>query len=240
VGEVKCLSCGEDCLSCSDSSTCTQCLSPLAAPQGGTCLCKESIPLSFSPLSCAECAKGTFYADSQCLPCPQECESCTTSGFCTACRPSQPVLTSSGACVAGVCQAGSYFNGNACPDCGELCTACLDESFCQKCQENAELKDGNCKCKPNYVRINEQCLGPALVLVEVVDSSTIRIKCFPNISETLSALNVQALLGGLNLPFSLVRNADSTYTPTFPEGTNLDKLQLIVGQLEVLFALVAA
>jgi hypothetical protein len=87
------------------------------------------------------------------------------------------------------------------------------------------------------VQINEQCLGPVLVLVEVVDSSTIRIKFSLDISESLSASDVQAFLGGLNVQFSLVQNADSTYTLTFPEGTDLDKLQLFVGQLEVLLHL---
>jgi hypothetical protein len=83
------------------------------------------------------------------------------------------------------------------------------------------------------VHIKEQCLGPVLVLVEVVDSSTIRIKFSPNISEPLSATDVQAKEGELNVPFTLVLDTDATYTLTFPEGTNLDDLQLFVGQLEV-------
>jgi uncharacterized membrane protein YqjE len=109
----------------------------------------------------------------------------------------------------------------------------MDLSSCEECEQNALLDDGCCKCKPNYVHINEQCLGPSLVLGEVVDSSTIRIKFSPDIREPLSASDVQVLLGELNVPFALVHDTDITYTITLPEGTNLEETVMSVGGLDV-------
>jgi hypothetical protein len=109
----------------------------------------------------------------------------------------------------------------------------VDRSLCNKCKENTELKDRNCECKPNYVHLNEQCLGPVLVLEEVVDSSAIRIKFSPDIREPLSASDVQVLLGEINVPFALVHDTNTTYTITLPEGIALEETVMSVGGLDV-------
>ncbi|EAR91957.3 variant specific surface protein S2, putative (macronuclear) [Tetrahymena thermophila SB210] len=98
------------------------------------------------PILCSECFSSYYFKSqtSQCIPCPDGCYSCTSSG-----------------CVQ--CQEGFFLATDVCQQCGQNCN-CDQTSSCKSCQEGYFLQSTNegntcVTCNPsNYDPINLQCI----------------------------------------------------------------------------------
>lgn len=139
-----CKPCLDECASCENSSSCTECISSNSMlNEFGRCLCLKGFYNDTSLISIDSCKT-----------CNEECSSCENSASCTECVSSNTKLNLLGRCV---CMKG-YYNDtslisiDSCKVCNDECAACKDNETCTQCLTvHAKVnEDGKCECRKGF------------------------------------------------------------------------------------------
>ncbi|KAH0571951.1 Cysteine-rich membrane protein 2 [Spironucleus salmonicida] len=130
-----CKNCSENCLSCTDSNTCTSCNSAF------------------------------YLNSKVCKKCPQFCMECSPNGTCTKCQQNSRLSSTAqcvaDACNnSQKCTEGEFCTlqdaGNICTKCHASCKTCSDSITCDSCQDGLDLSTSK-KCVNNQCSKNLQC-----------------------------------------------------------------------------------
>ncbi|EAS05887.3 hypothetical protein TTHERM_01144950 (macronuclear) [Tetrahymena thermophila SB210] len=193
---VNCVPCPKNCNICSSQTQCTTCLSKQYLFIDGSCV--SSCPTTFvsndSTQSCTcrpnssiqpsnKCLCNTGFVDigGDCLPCPKNCNICSSQTQCTTCQSKQYLFTD-GSCVSScpttfvsndstqscdcrpnssiqpsnkcLCNTGFVDIGGNCMTCPTNCNICSSQTQCTTCQKNYYLFiDGSCvsSCPTTFI-----------------------------------------------------------------------------------------
>ncbi len=139
--------CIENCNTCNNNATCTNCAVGFFVNGNGTCsVCPmrgcQACSASGSTPTCTQCLKGFYALAGECKACPGFCLDCSSSTTCNelAETNNQVLLMIDGKAVLAVCESTCVACSNSNP---EVCLECtegffLDLGKCKKCA-------GNCK-----------------------------------------------------------------------------------------------
>lgn len=149
-----CLSCPAYCLSCTSSSSCSQCLDLSIMLVNGLCY--------------TSCPDQTYQSGNTCKSCYQTCVTCSgTFTNCSSCIT--PYNLYGNACLAA-CPNGTFSYNYACQACATNCLLCTGINECTVCSSNYYLINGTCRtgCPSGYyidTTSNRclQCTSPCLV-----------------------------------------------------------------------------
>ena len=144
---TKCTSCEDNCLECTDSTTCTKCSEKFFLFASD---CKE------------KCPEYTYHtSDNKCEWCSdsEKCEKCCSKdpSKCLKCNSS---ILYKDKCI-NQCPVGTYYcnKKETCIDCSESCTSCQSKTQCDSCKTGFYLLNGQCisECPSGYVVVGNEC-----------------------------------------------------------------------------------
>ncbi|KAH0570842.1 Cysteine-rich membrane protein 2 [Spironucleus salmonicida] len=130
-----CKNCSENCLSCTDSNTCTSCNSAF------------------------------YLDSKVCKKCPQFCMECSPNGTCSKCQQNSRLSSGSqcvaDACNdSQKCTEGEFCTlqdaGNICTKCNASCKTCSASTTCASCQDGFDISSSK-KCVNNQCSDTHQC-----------------------------------------------------------------------------------
>ena len=109
-----------------------------------------------STMCVGRCPTGMYPSNTSCLPCPNNCSNCSSTGFCLECSDAEK---SNGVC----CPENKFFNltSKQCESCNPTCKVCNDSSVgsCTLCDrsrgKNGRPILGTCPCKERTVEVFE-------------------------------------------------------------------------------------
>lgn len=156
--------CLSGCDTCTNSSVCLACTSPLL--------------LSLSKTSCdSACARTTYDAGAgECRSCLSGCDTCVSSSTCDKCTPPLLLSASKASCAAS-CPAGSFDAGaGQCALCLTGCASCNTTTQCQRCSPGLLLSVDKTRCDAtcaagSYDGGQQECIGEPTVFVVAVLSA---------------------------------------------------------------------
>ncbi|CAG9319790.1 unnamed protein product [Blepharisma stoltei] len=162
-----CQPCMENCLTCFDASSCTQCKSGYYY-DGFSCLISS-------------CPNGTYIENNTCTDCIAPCATCYNSSFCYSCiNPEIMVLNpTSGVCS---CPSGQFYDANSqeCSSCKSPCSTCFESAdFCLSCIDSTMDYDstyGTCLCQVSKYLESEKCID-CVSPCETCSSSDFCLSC---------------------------------------------------------------
>lgn len=143
-----CPKCPPECLTCTSTSSCDECVSPKVL-QNGSCIEK--------------CWDGYVNVEGVCVECGDTlCKKCKSDiDTCIVCKDGY--ILKDGDCVED-CGEGYYVEdkgdlGKECKECNKNCIICENNTSCEKCKEGWFLKDGVCveKCGDGYTVVASEC-----------------------------------------------------------------------------------
>ncbi|XP_077200877.1 proprotein convertase subtilisin/kexin type 5 isoform X2 [Paroedura picta] len=134
--KIVCRKCSENCKTCTEFQTCTECRHGLSL-QGSRCI--------------IHCEEGKYYNGRECEPCYHSCASCAGPGADACINCTEEYLMENGRCVLA-CNIGYYFdhsleNGyKTCKKCDSSCFGCSGpgEKNCTSCPNGYILDTGVC------------------------------------------------------------------------------------------------
>ena len=157
--------CPGTCETCSSSTVCTSCAEN-AKLFGTDCVCVENSSFVDGICRCSENWTGNHCAiwDG---PCPEKCETCSSSSVCTSCVEHAKFFGTDCVCVEnssfveGICRCNENWTGADCSiwdgPCPETCETCSSSTVCTSCVEHAELFGTDCFCVDNSSFVDGTC-----------------------------------------------------------------------------------
>jgi hypothetical protein len=140
--------CGQNCLYCTDATTCTQCILPSFSPVGGVCPCPSYWTADLPNIGCPT------------RTCHLSCAACDENG-CKFCKyPHATITASSQACI---CPPSFYLDPSdgSCRECHPSCLECSSylSSNCISCKQSSITPvDGQCICPSGtYMKEDGYC-----------------------------------------------------------------------------------
>jgi len=212
-----CAQCMEDCLTCSNGTTCDSCRDKNAEVIKGLCQCKENLKTILSaPLMCSRCPQGTYHEGGQCVGCNPECETCEKAAYCLTCLNPELVPAETGGCKATSCKEGYYLIGRVCEPCKVLCLVCEGtHNNCSKCVPRATIQtDGSCKCDQGFEIFDFKCMDSSLrVSFQLLSDSPseFTLTFSKDIANSLKASDLHFEVDGKPVSFQLEKVSDSEY-----------------------------
>lgn len=146
----QCASCIVPCLTCSNSTFCTSCISGYIFSQSmGSCL--------------SYCPSGQYISSSFCFSCQANCLSCTSSSNCQRCLSSFYLYAASNTCVSNCSMVNISYYGDSinsiCTLCISPCLTCTSIVDCTSCITGV-LYETRCisNCPVGYYSLGAACL----------------------------------------------------------------------------------
>ena len=190
-----CQKCPDQCLSCSNNSTCTACASGFYA-LGTDCL--KDCPFSYY----------NILKNMTCGLCNSECLECVGNEIsnCTVCNHGKFVLIENniGQCV-DLCPDGYYQWQTMCFKCNYNCSTCIGQDACTGCKEGFFIKESICSdhCGPGDIGINQRCIGYSSLL----PTGSVDLASFALLNITYP---IKVTYGSGNITFYSVKNSTLT------------------------------
>jgi hypothetical protein len=101
---IVCHSCSQQCIACTDPTTCTRCQANQYL-QAGACVNSCASYLITSDTNCI-CTNGSYFENGECKQCSSYCQTCVNATFCTQCLPSYYLNALDTSCYSS-CPAGT-------------------------------------------------------------------------------------------------------------------------------------
>lgn len=152
------------CKACFSATACTDCEDGYAL-RGGKCMtcdealndpncslcketacqdCKVGYTLQDGRCKPVVCPEKTFLKGSDCLPCEDGCQRCTSEKRCLECSTGFEFYQ--GVCKQIPCAEGFYLNGDFCEPCIDFCDECKNSTTCEVCQKGYLFDPEQGKC----------------------------------------------------------------------------------------------
>jgi hypothetical protein len=187
ISESKCMICESSCKACLSDIVCTNCNSGYYLSGSSCRYCGIHCKTCSNDLVCIECEFGYylknqgcvsecgdryFYSNNVCLPCDNNCLSCSDN-ICTKCE--SEYYLNHGICALE-CNIGYYTENSECLPCNSNCISCNNREICNQCYHGYHPNEGLCEpicaifcnscydsstcdeCKPGYYLKNGECV----------------------------------------------------------------------------------
>lgn len=190
-----CISCSNDCSTCSEALKCTNCISNHASPSVTGCACNKGY------------YNGTLLnASSSCIECNGNHTLIDDSNFCK-------------------CEKGYYVASKfptLCYACNNLCSQCFPANNCSECIENAILTGQNCSCKTGYSEFQGSCIRNTFTASITIDSkNNLTIAFSEDLEVNLNLRNFELQIEGIEFSWSLSQKSSRSYFIYLEFQTNI-------------------
>lgn len=175
-----CLSCHEECATCTQSNICQTCISDNSKPDTESgCVCDiGSYGTELTSKTSCNCLLG-YYKDEnsqKCLECDKDCSQCDQQQ-CFICKDNNAEDKGKG-CQCKI----SYFNSSysdllECSECQTNCLDCIDYNTCLQCKTiNSNIINGSCICPDNSFELSETCICQDGLFIK---NDSYNFQCYP-------------------------------------------------------------
>lgn len=175
-----CLSCHEECATCTQSNICQTCISDNSKPDTESgCVCDiGSYGTELTSKTSCNCLLG-YYKDEnsqKCLECDKDCSQCDQQQ-CFICKDNNAEDKGKG-CQCKI----SYFNSSysdllECSECQTNCLDCIDYNTCLQCKTiNSNIINGSCICPDNSFELSETCICQDGLFIK---KDSYNFQCYP-------------------------------------------------------------
>lgn len=175
-----CLSCHEECATCTQSNICQTCISDNSKPDTESgCVCDiGSYGTELTSKTSCKCLLG-YYKDEnsqKCLECDKDCSQCDQQQ-CFICKDNNAEDKGKG-CQCKI----SYFNSSysdllECSECQTNCLDCIDYNTCLQCKTiNSNIINGSCICPDNSFELSETCICQDGLFIK---NDSYNFQCYP-------------------------------------------------------------
>ena len=141
----ECLSCGTNCVECSDATSCTKCSNQATM----------SVKENTSPQECVVCSSlsDRYQEGGACKLCPPQCATCSSGTVCSSCKDINLYLNFDKLTCSTKCPTGEFEKNGAkvCEKCPNQCSDCNSTTACSGCS------DANKYLQPDKITCENDC-----------------------------------------------------------------------------------